>query len=167
MSLFNKIFKGQEKDKKHDCELVYAPITGEYVSLEKIPDPVFSSGVLGDGCGIIPHRGEVTSPVDGKVMIVSDTKHSVSIEAHDGRQFLIHIGIDTVKLNGEHFNAHVKPGDKVKAGDLLVEFDIEKIKEAGYPTVTPIIVTNTDSYSDVEVVVKGKVKEKDKLVSVR
>ena len=149
MSLFNKIFKGQEKDKKHDCELLYAPITGEYVSLEKIPDPVFSSGVLGDGCGIIPHRGEVTSPVDGKVMIVSDTKHSVSIEAHDGRQFLIHIGIDTVNMNGNGFDVLVKVGDDVKVGQNIMKCDLDKIIEAGYQTTSAFLLVNSSEYKEI------------------
>ena len=157
----------KEEAKSENSCLIVAPIEGNAIDLSEVGDGVFSEGILGKGVAIQPSVGRAVSPVNGTVSTVFDTKHAVGLTSDDGAEVLIHIGIDTVKLNGEHFNAHVKPGDKVKAGDLLVEFDIEKIKEAGYPTVTPIIVTNTDSYSDVEVVVKGKVKEKDKLVSVR
>ena len=123
--------------------------------------------MLGKGVAIEPSVGRAVSPVNGTVSTVFDTKHAVGLTSDDGAEVLIHIGLDTVKLNGEHFNAHVKAGDKVKAGDLLVEFDIEKIKEAGYPTITPVIITNTDSYKDIESLANGAVKEKDKLVSVR
>ena len=157
----------KEEAKSENSCLIVAPIEGNAIDLSEVGDGVFSEGILGKGVAIQPSVGRAVSPVNGTVSTVFDTKHAVGLTSDDGAEVLIHIGIDTVKLNGEHFNAHVKPGDKVKAGDLLVEFDIEKIKEAGYPTVTPVIVTNTDSYSDVEVVVKGKVKEKDKLVSVR
>ena len=130
-------------------------------------DGVFSEGLLGKGISIEPTVGRAVSPVNGVVSTVFDTKHAIGLTSDDGVETLIHIGIDTVKLNGEHFNAHVKPGDKVKVGDLLVEFDIEKIKEAGYPTITPIIITNTDSYEDVEVLAEGLSKEKDELIMVR
>ena len=147
--------------------IIVAPIEGNAMSLEEVGDGVFSEGMLGKGVAIEPTVGRAVSPVDGTVSTIFDTKHAVGVTSDDGAEVLIHIGLDTVKLNGKHFNAHVKAGDKVKTGDLLVEFDIEKIKEAGYPTITPIIVTNTDSYEDVEAMVKGLVKEKDKLVSVR
>ena len=123
--------------------------------------------MLGKGSAIEPSVGRAVSPVDGTVSTIFDTKHAVGLTSDNGTEVLIHIGLDTVKLNGEYFTTHVKAGDKVKTGDLLVEFDIERIKEAGYPTVTPVIITNTDSYKDVEVVAKGVVKEQDKLVSVR
>ena len=123
--------------------------------------------MLGKGVAIEPAVGRAVSPVNGTVSTVFDTKHAVGLTSDDGTEILIHIGLDTVKLNGEHFDAHVKAGDKVKAGDLLVEFDIEKIKEAGYPTITPVIITNTDSYSDIESLANGSVKEKDQLISVR
>ncbi len=156
----------KEEKVENSC-IIVAPIEGNAISLEEVGDGVFSEGMLGKGVAIEPTVGRAVAPVNGTVSTIFDTKHAVGLTSDDGAEVLIHIGLDTVKLNGEHFNTHVKAGDKVKAGDLLVEFDIEKIKEAGYPTVTPIIVTNTDSYNDVEAIAKGEVKEKDKLVSVR
>lgn len=156
----------KEEKAQYSCVIV-SPIEGNAVSLEEVGDGVFSEGILGKGIAIEPTVGRAVSPVNGTVSTVFDTKHAVGLTSDNGTEVLIHIGLDTVKLNGEHFDAHVKPGDKVKAGDLLVEFDIEKIKEAGYPTITPVIITNTDSYEDVEAIVKGSVKEKDKLVSIR
>ena len=155
------------EDKNTGSHIIVAPIEGNAVSLEKVGDGVFSEGMLGKGVAIEPAVGRAVSPVNGTVSTVFDTKHAVGLTSDDGTEILIHIGLDTVKLNGEHFDAHVKAGDKVKAGDLLVEFDIEKIKEAGYPTITPVIITNTDSYSDIESLANGSVKEKDQLISVR
>ncbi len=159
--------KEVKEEKVENSCIIVAPIEGNAISLEEVGDGVFSEGMLGKGVAIEPTVGRAVAPVNGTVSTIFDTKHAVGLTSDDGAEVLIHIGLDTVKLNGEHFNTHVKAGDKVKAGDLLVEFDIEKIKEAGYPTVTPIIVTNTDSYNDVEAIAKGEVKEKDKLVSVR
>ena len=156
----------KEEKVQNSC-IIVSPIEGNAVDLQEVGDGVFSEGILGKGIAIEPTVGRAVSPVNGTVSTVFDTKHAVGLTSDSGVEVLIHIGLDTVKLNGEHFNAHVKPGDKVKAGDLLVEFDIEKIKEAGYPTITPVIVTNTDSYEDVEAIAKGAVKEKDNLVSVR
>ena len=156
-----------KKEEIKSAHIIVAPIEGNAVSLDKVGDGVFSEGMLGKGVAIEPTVGRAVSPVNGTVSTVFDTKHAVGLTADDGAEVLIHIGLDTVKLNGEHFNAHVKAGDKVKQGDLLVEFDIEKIKEAGYPTITPVIITNTDSYEDIESLANGAVKEKDKLVSIR
>ena len=156
----------QEKQ-NNSKDIIFSPIEGEIKPLEKVNDGVFSEGLLGKGISIEPTVGRAVSPVNGVVSTVFDTKHAIGLTSDDGVETLIHIGIDTVKLNGEHFNAHVKPGDKVKVGDLLVEFDIEKIIEAGYPTITPIIITNTDSYEDVEVLAEGLSKEKDELIMVR
>lgn len=156
-----------KEEKVKNNSIIVAPIEGNAISLEEVGDGVFSEGMLGKGVAIEPAVGRAVSPVDGVVSTVFDTKHAVGLTSDNGVEVLIHIGLDTVKLNGKHFATHVKAGDKVKAGDLLVEFDIEKIKEAGYPTVTPVIVTNTDSYEEVEAIAKGVVKEKDKLISVR
>lgn len=157
----------KKEDKVENNSIIVAPIEGNAISLEEVGDGVFSEGMLGKGVAIEPAVGRAVSPVDGVISTVFDTKHAVGLTSDNGVEVLIHIGLDTVKLNGQHFTTHVKAGDQVKAGDLLVEFDIEKIKEAGYPTVTPVIVTNTDSYKDVESITKGSVKEKDKLISVK
>ena len=146
--------------------IVFSPIEGNAISLDKVNDGVFSEGMLGKGVAIEPSVGRAVSPINGVVSTVFETKHAIGLTSDDGVEILIHIGIDTVKLNGEHFNTHVKAGDKVKVGDILVEFDIEKIKEAGYPTVTPVIITNTDSYENIETLADGSVKEKEKLLSI-
>lgn len=104
---------------------------------------------MGKGVAIIPTVGRAVSPVNGTVSALFETKHAIGLTADNGAEILIHIGLDTVKLGGKHFKSHVKTGDKVKAGDLLVEFDIKAIKEEGYETITPVLVTNTDSYNDV------------------
>ncbi|WP_419749936.1 glucose PTS transporter subunit IIA [Terrisporobacter petrolearius] len=157
----------KKENKVENNSIIVAPIEGNAIYLEEVGDGVFSEGMLGKGVAIEPAVGRAVSPVDGVVSTIFDTKHAVGLTSDNGVEVLIHIGLDTVKLNGKYFTTHVKAGDRVKAGDLLVEFDIEKIKEAGYPTVTPVIVTNTDSYKDVESITKGSVKEKDKLISVK
>lgn len=146
--------------------IVFSPIEGNAISLDKVNDGVFSEGMLGKGIAIEPSVGRAVSPINGVVSTVFETKHAIGLTSDDGVEILIHIGIDTVKLNGEHFNTHVKAGDKVKVGDILVDFDIEKIKEAGYPIVTPVTITNTDSYDNIETLADGSVKEKEKLLSI-
>lgn len=153
-------------DVKVESGVVYAPIKGKAISLEEVNDGVFSAGMLGKGIGIEPAEGRAVSPVNGTVSVVFDTKHAIGITSDEGMEVLIHIGLDTVQLNGEPFNVHVKVGDKVKVGDLLAEFDMDKIKEAGYKTVTPIIISNTDAYSDVKVLAKGDIDEKAEMLRV-
>ena len=109
-----------------------------------MPDSVFSGKVLGDGVGIIPSENEVLAPVSGTVVQVADTLHAVCLESDDGLEVLIHLGLDTVKLKGKGFTCHVKAGQHVSAGDLLMEMDLTQIGQAGYNAVTPCIVTNLD-----------------------
>ncbi|MCI6737635.1 MAG: glucose PTS transporter subunit IIA [Intestinibacter sp.] len=151
---------------KVESGVVYAPIKGKAIALEDVNDGVFSAGMLGKGIGIEPAEGRAVSPVNGTVSVVFDTKHAIGITSDEGIEVLIHIGLDTVQLNGEPFNVHVNVGDKVKVGDLLAEFDMDKIKEAGYKTVTPIIISNTDAYSDVKVLAKGDIDEKAEMLRV-
>ena len=153
-------------DVKVESGVVYAPIKGKAIALEEVNDGVFSAGMLGKGIGIEPAEGRAVSPVNGTVSVVFDTKHAIGITSDEGIEVLIHIGLDTVQLNGEPFNVHVNVGDKVKVGDLLAEFDMDKIKEAGYKTVTPIIISNTDAYSDVKVLAKGDIDEKAEMLRV-
>jgi len=153
-------------DVKVESGVVYAPIKGKAIALEEVNDGVFSAGMLGKGIGIEPAEGRAVSPVNGTVSVVFDTKHAIGITSDEGMEVLIHIGLDTVQLNGEPFNVHVKVGDKVKVGDLLAEFDMDKIKEAGYKTVTPIIISNTDAYSDVKVLANGDINEKAEVLRV-
>ena len=114
--------------------------------LSQATDPVFAQGVMGQGVLIEPSQGELLAPVDGIVSVLFPTKHAVGIVSDQGVEMLMHIGMDTVNLEGKGFTAHVSQGDRVKAGDKLISFDIDLIKDAGYVTETPVIITNQDQY---------------------
>ncbi|MDT9718208.1 beta-glucoside-specific PTS transporter subunit IIABC [Paenibacillus sp. ClWae2A] len=145
---------------------IVSPMAGEVVALNEINDVTFAGEHMGKGIAIRPTSGRVVSPITGVVQTVYRTKHAIGLVSDDGVEMLIHIGQDTVKLKGEHFTTHVKDGDRVNAGDLIVEFDLQAIKDAGYETVTPIIVTNTSNYLDVVGTKDASVHEKDKLITV-
>ncbi|HEY8805507.1 MAG TPA: beta-glucoside-specific PTS transporter subunit IIABC [Clostridium sp.] len=130
-------------------EIIVSPLTGEVKALSFVNDPVFSAETMGKGIAIEPTIGEVSSPVNGTVKAIFPTKHAIGIISDGGVEILIHIGINTVQLEGKYFTQIVKQGAKVKQGDLLVKFDIEKIKEAGYQIITPVIITNTNNYLDI------------------
>ncbi|WP_207696547.1 PTS system beta-glucoside-specific IIABC component [Enterococcus sp. DIV0212c] len=136
-------------DAKNDKIVLTSPITGTIVPLDKIEDQVFSSGALGKGIAIEPTLGELYAPANGEITTLFPTGHAVGITTEDGAEVLMHIGMDTVEMDGDGFEIEVKQGDKVKQGDLLVKFDIEKIKAAGHPVVTPVVVTNSGDYLDV------------------
>ena len=119
---------------------VFAPMTGETVALEQVPDAVFSEKVLGDGLGLIPADGKVYSPVDGEVASVAETLHAYGFSSDDGLEVLVHVGLDTVALKGEGFKSHVKVGDRVRVGDLVAEVDLDLLKSKGINTVTPVLV---------------------------
>lgn len=137
---------------KAGCE-VACPVSGKVLPLKSVKDEAFSSGVLGLGCAILPEVGEVRAPCDGEISVLPDTKHAVGITSVEGADILIHVGMNTVELNGKHFDAKVKEGDKVKKGDVLLTFDIAAIKAAGYEIVTPVIVSNAAEYANVDVLV--------------
>ncbi|MBP2620937.1 PTS system trehalose-specific EIIBC component [Streptococcus panodentis] len=125
---------------------VLSPLAGEVKELSQAADPVFAQGVMGQGVVIIPSEGELVSPVDGKVTVLFPTMHAVGIQSDQGAEILMHIGMDTVNLEGKGFEGHVAQGDRVKAGDKLISFDMKAIKKAGYVTETPVIITNQDQY---------------------
>ncbi|RKQ30268.1 PTS sugar transporter subunit IIA [Oceanobacillus halophilus] len=152
--MFGKLFK--KKEEVTEVSLV-APVTGEFVALEDVPDPVFSQKMMGDGFAIKPTNGEAVAPVDGKIMQVFPTKHAVGLLADNGAEILIHIGLETVSLDGEGFTAHVSEGDRVKQGDKLISFDRNVIGEKAKSTVTPVIITNTDDMSEITVMDKSQV----------
>ncbi|WP_348922425.1 beta-glucoside-specific PTS transporter subunit IIABC [Enterococcus rotai] len=134
---------------KNDKIVLTSPITGTIVPLDKVEDQVFSSGALGKGIAIEPTLGELYAPANGEITTLFPTGHAVGITTEEGAEVLMHIGMDTVEMDGDGFEILVKQGDKVKQGDLLVKFDIEKIKAAGHPVVTPVVVTNSGDYLDV------------------
>ena len=131
---------------------ILAPMSGSVLALDQVPDSTFASGLLGKGVAIIPAVGKVIAPFSGEVASLFQTKHAIGLLSDSGIELLIHVGIDTVKLDGVPFTAHVKEGDKVQAGDLLLEFDRQAILDAGYDLATPIIISNSDDYRSVEIV---------------
>ncbi|MEX2943151.1 PTS beta-glucoside transporter subunit IIABC [Serratia fonticola] len=145
---------------------VTSPIAGDIIPLEQVQDATFASGLLGKGVAIMPHQGRVVAPVNGCVASLFKTKHAIGIESDEGAEVLIHVGIDTVKLNGLHFTAHIKEGDRVKQGDLLIEFDQEAIRAAGFDTTTPIIISNSDDYVDVLTSGQSPVQEQAPLLTL-
>lgn len=146
-------------------KILYAPIKGNVIARDEIPDAVFASGALGEGVGIEPERGEVIAPCDGEVVTVTETKHAVGLMGPDGMELLIHVGIDTVKMNGEGFDVQVSVGDKVKKGQKLLDFDMEKIKAAGYSTTTAVLVTNSADYPNYRIVKTGPVETGEEIIS--
>lgn len=146
---------------------VVSPLQGKTVPLSKVNDAVFSQKVLGDGVAVQPTEGKVCAPVDGVISSLFDTCHAVGLESDDGLELLIHVGIDTVNLQGRHFKAHAKTGDRVKKGDVLITFDLEAIKNEGYDTITPVLVSNSDDFSAVEAVTGRDVKPGDVILTVR
>ncbi len=128
---------------------VAAPVKGTIVELAQVPDKTFSDKILGDGIAILPEEGKVFAPADGEISCVMDTKHAVAMTTVQGLEILIHVGLETVELQGKYFTSHVENGAKVKEGDLLLEFDLEAVKKAGYQTVTPVIVTNAGDFISV------------------
>ena len=134
---------------------VYAPVKGNVIARADIPDATFASGVLGDGVGIEPAEGIVVAPFDGTITSTTDTKHAVGVQSAEGMELLIHVGIDTVKMNGEGFEMFVKEGDTVKKGQKLIKFDMKKIEAAGYSATTAVLLTNSDEFADFKVVKNG------------
>ena len=138
-------------------ELV-SPLDGELLPLSEVKDEVFSSGAMGEGVAIEPSQGVLHAPDDGRVVMTSPTGHAIGMKTKDGAEILMHIGMDTVNLQGKGFETLVDKGDEVKAGDELVKFDIDEIHSAGYIVTTPIVVTNSKDYEKVSVVRQGEVK---------
>ncbi len=146
----------EETPKKEDV-LLGAHMNGQMLLLTEVKDEVFAGEILGQGAAIEPEEGKLYAPVDATVDSVFDTKHAINLITDDGSEILLHIGIDTVKLNGKYFDVKVNNGDRVKKGDLLITFDMDSIKKEGYLCTTPVIICNCDEYSSVKPLVTGKV----------
>jgi PTS system beta-glucosides-specific IIC component len=159
----NKVDAGESFVKEQN---VVSPLTGSVKKLSQVNDPVFSSEAMGKGVAIEPTIGKVLSPVNGVISTIFPTGHAVGITSDTGVEILIHIGINTVELEGKYFTKQVKQGDQVKRGDLLVSFDIEKIKEAGFDVITPIIITNSNSFKDIIQTNKETVQTNETLLSL-
>jgi len=145
---------------------IYSPMKGQVIDISKVNDDSFANEVTGKGVAIIPESGKVAAPFDGTVSMVFNTKHAIGLTSKEGIELLIHVGIDTVKLEGKHFNALVKRGDPIKKGELLLEFDKEAIQKAGYDCTTPITVTNSADYLDVIGVEEGKVETGERIMMI-
>ncbi|WP_349668714.1 beta-glucoside-specific PTS transporter subunit IIABC [Lacrimispora sp.] len=146
--------------------MIYSPVNGRKVKLSKVNDETFAKEIAGKGMAVEPADGRITAPFDGEVVTVFRTKHVIGLRSSEGVELMIHIGIDTVELEGKYFTAHVADGDIVKAGDLLMEFDKQAIEAAGYETVVPVIVTNTGDYLDIVTSEEGTVESGQPLFTV-
>lgn len=157
----------EKKEEKQISEkVIKSPMNGTVIPLSEVPDAVFSSEMLGKGFGVEPSEGKAYAPVDGEVTTVFDTKHALGLMSKNGVELLIHIGMDTVKLNGRGFDVKVKAGDQVKAGDLLAEFDMDLIKSEGYPVTTAVVITNTDDCEAIGEVKTGAVTKDTNVLTV-
>lgn len=146
---------------------LYSHMNGTAVKLEDVEDEVFSQKILGEGAAVEPSEGKLYAPCDGKIDSVFDTKHAVNMVSSEGVEILLHIGIDTVKLGGQYFEAHVSDGQEVKKGDLLISFDMDKIKAAGYKVTTPLIIGNTDDYASVEPAAENSISAGDIILKIK
>lgn len=154
MGLFD-IFKKSKQEE--DVKGIVSPTNGELLAITKVPDEVFSTKMMGDGFAIKSSDGIIVSPVDGKIGVVFETKHAIIIESKEGKEILIHLGIDTVNLKGEGFEVFVNVGDEVKAGDKLVKMDLPFIEANAKSSISPIIFTNLESNESIKVT-EGAVK---------
>lgn len=159
MGLFDKIF-GKKLDE------IGAPVAGEAVASSEVSDPTFAEEMLGKGMAIKPASGRVVAPCDATVDMMFETGHAVSLTTENGVEMLIHVGIDTVNLQGKHYTVHCQAGDKVKKGQLLIEFDKDAIAAEGYDTITPVVVCNSDDFGTFETVVGKVVAEGDAVIKL-
>ena len=164
MGFFSKLFggKAEEVNPNH----IYAPMAGQAVAISEVPDPTFSSGMMGNGIAIQPTDGKVCSPVNGTVDMMFDTGHAVSLVSDNGIEILIHVGLETVGLEGKPFQVKVQNGQKVKKGDVLMIADLEAIKAAGLPTITPVLICNTDDYTTFNVTTGKAVTNADVVIEL-
>lgn len=145
--------------------IIYAPVSGKVICREDIPDETFASGIMGEGVGIKTEEEIIVAPFDGEITSVVDTGHAVGLTSSDGVELLIHVGVDTVKMQGDGFQVFVTEGQKVKTGEKLLKFDRDKIRKAGYSDTTAVLVTNSDDYSSVKTVAEN-VKQKDTVIII-
>ncbi len=158
-----KMFSGGNEEKG---EKVLAPVEGTVIPLSQVNDLAFSQEILGKGVAIVPAKGRVVAPADGVLTVMFETKHAVSITTDKGAEIIIHVGLDTVSLKGEHYTSYKNQGDRVKTGELLLEFDLEAIKSAGYEVVTPVIICNHQEFPNMVCHDGTDVKELDMLIEL-
>lgn len=135
-----------KKNRSTENTVLHTPVTGKMIKLEEVPDPVFSSGTMGKGVGFQPSDGTICAPCDGKIVMLAETLHAFGLETDSGAEILIHVGLDTVELNGEGFTKLVSEGKKVKSGTPIISVDLALMKEKGIVMTTPMVVTNSDDF---------------------
>ena len=158
--------KGKEAVNDKISAIIYSPLAGKAIPMKEVPDDTFAAEVLGKGMAVLPDEGKIVAPCEAEITTLFDTKHAIGLTTKDGVELLVHVGINTVELKGKYYEAHVAEGDKVKQGQLLLTFDIKKIQKAGYNVTTPVIVTNSDNYKNVEGLSMGTIKIMEPLVKV-
>lgn len=158
MGLFSGLF-GKKQEQK--AEMVEAPAKGRCISITEVKDPTFSAEILGRGVAVLPEEGIFYAPADGRVTMAFDTGHAVSMTTEEGAELLLHIGIDTVELQGKYFEMQVSSGQQVRTGDVLVKADLEAIRRAGYDTAAMLVVCNTDDYEQIECMTDREVEPGD------
>lgn len=166
MGLFDRFKKNPEPAPVEWPVIVAADAKGKVLEMNEVPDPVFSEGVLGLCCGIEPAEGKVYAPVDGKVTQVADSKHALGFTGPGGVEVLIHVGVDTVDMNGEGFETKIKVGDTVKKGQPVLTMDLDKIHAAGHPSTVITVITNSDDFASVDLVGSGEVESGAELFRV-
>ncbi|MBB6453809.1 PTS system glucose-specific IIA component [Salirhabdus euzebyi] len=149
---------GKEASKLTKTETIIAPISGDLIPIEKVPDPTFSEKLIGEGVAIKPNEGEVVSPIDGEVIQLFPTKHAIALRGNSGVELLIHIGLGTVNLNGESFHSFVTQGQKVSVGDKLLSFNLNLINQKVQSSLTPTIITNYSIVDTLEIADRKEVK---------
>ncbi|WHY21068.1 beta-glucoside-specific PTS transporter subunit IIABC [Paenibacillus sp. G2S3] len=162
----NEATLSADETEKVNATLLSSPMTGSVLPLSAVPDEAFASGAMGKGLALEPSLGQVASPIGGTVATLAKSKHAIAIVGHEGTEVLIHVGIDTVKLKGKYFNPLVQPGDTVKAGEILMEVDLESIRREGFSIITPIIITNTTETTEVINQAGTSVKINEKLALI-
>lgn len=166
MALFDRFRKKEKVEENVKETVIVSPTEGKVVPMKEIPDSVFSQGVLGTCCGVMPEEGKVFAPINGKIVQVSDTKHAVGIAGANGLELIIHVGIDTVDMEGDGFTVDVKKGDKVKKGDLILTMDLDKIKAAGHPDLVILAVTNPGENKEAKLVANENVRPGEDLFQI-
>ena len=139
---------------------------GRTIPMDEVNDQTFAQELLGPGIAIVPSNGTVVSPIDGMIATVMDTKHAVCIQGEDGLELIVHAGLDTVELNGKYYQTYKEIGDQVKAGDVLLEFDLEEIAKAGYDVTTPIVITNLGDYKITKCLTGQQVKAGEEVIQL-
>lgn len=173
MGLLKDLYNKQRKDKmdlvisgEYEEKTVYSPVEGKIINLSEVPDEVFASKTLGDGIAVYPYSGKVYAPFNGKVSVLFSTKHAIGLISDNGIEILLHIGIDTVRMNGEGFRAYVENGAEIKAGQLLLDFDIAKIEKMGLNPVVMIVITNQNETGSLVFEQNNTVKCMQKIISI-